>query len=470
MTYWKGTVQRLLIQQSDQIQLLIIIPIVTLAFLSLVVRTADSAVEPGLEKRKVTQELKRRLSEVQNENARAVLASEPPALPLLLHAGLEPPPANEFSASPILPQTTCEQSERSGTSPWRETVSPKVFWSVLKNEQAYMLVRGLKNRSLVDSSIVGSAPGVTLTSRLSSSQLPQNPFLARFSCSQTAMKGRQVETKGHDVSVLFQKTIPKEVADQLTRRIVSLTVAFEQGAGSPDDFFGTVSGDFDGQALSFGVLQWNLGSCSLQPLLQAYRRKDPTLFRSLMEDGADFMDNLLVASCDEAPTLARQVMLDEEGKVQEPWVSRFQALGREPTFQEVQIVFLLPYVQKAHALADKFGFHSERAVALFFDILIQNGSIPQSVRAQYEQDLREAERSLGRPLDEVERMALLAHRQAEAAEPKWVKIVRARKMTIACGQGSVNGISYNLDKLGIKLRPYRKGKAVALKKASNTSS
>lgn len=469
MTYWKGTVQRLLIQQSDQIQLLIIIPIVTLAFLSLIVRTADSAVEPGVEKRRVTQELKRRLSEVHNEAARTVLASETTPLPLLLHADLESTPANVLSASLVLPQTTCEQSEGSGMPPWRATVYPTVVWNVIENEQAYMLVRGLKSRTAADNSIIGSAPGVILTSRLSSPQ--QNPFLARFSCSQTATKGRrQIETKGHDISVLFQKTIPKEIADQLTRRIVSLTIAFEQGVGSPDDFFGTVSGDFDGQALSFGVLQWNLGSCSLQPLLQAYRRKDPTLFRTLMEDGADFMDDLLAASCDEAPTLARQVMLDEEGKVQEPWVSRFQALGREPAFQEVQIAFLLPYVQKARALADKFGFHSERAVALFFDILIQNGSIPQSVRAQYEQDLREAEHSLGRTLDEVERMALLAHRQAEAAEPKWVKIVRARKLTIACGQGSVNGISYNLDKLGIKLRPYRKGKAVALKKGSNTSS
>jgi hypothetical protein len=63
----KGTLLTLLTQQSGQIQLLIVAPILTLSFLSLVVRTASSAVDSSIEKKKVTEQLKRRLSEVQNE-------------------------------------------------------------------------------------------------------------------------------------------------------------------------------------------------------------------------------------------------------------------------------------------------------------------------------------------------------------------------------------------------------------------
>lgn len=63
----KGTLLTLLAQQSGQIQLLIVAPILTLSFLSLVVRTASSAVDPSLEKKKVTEQLKRRLNEVKNE-------------------------------------------------------------------------------------------------------------------------------------------------------------------------------------------------------------------------------------------------------------------------------------------------------------------------------------------------------------------------------------------------------------------
>src|SRR5262249_6219422 len=66
MKYLQETFCALLAQQSGQIQFLIIAPILTLSFLSLIVRTANSAIDPALEKRKVTEQLKRRLSEVQN--------------------------------------------------------------------------------------------------------------------------------------------------------------------------------------------------------------------------------------------------------------------------------------------------------------------------------------------------------------------------------------------------------------------
>lgn len=63
----RGTLLTLLAQQSGQINLLIVAPILTLSFLSLIVRTASSAVDSSVEKRKVTEQLKRRLNEVQNE-------------------------------------------------------------------------------------------------------------------------------------------------------------------------------------------------------------------------------------------------------------------------------------------------------------------------------------------------------------------------------------------------------------------
>ena len=68
MQYLRGTIKSLLAQQSGQIQLFIIAPILTLSFLSLVVRTASSAVDASLEKKKVTEQLKRRLNQVRSES------------------------------------------------------------------------------------------------------------------------------------------------------------------------------------------------------------------------------------------------------------------------------------------------------------------------------------------------------------------------------------------------------------------
>ena len=57
----KAKIRTLLAQQSGHIQLLIFAPILTLFLLSLVVRTANSAIDPTLEKKKITQQLKQRL-------------------------------------------------------------------------------------------------------------------------------------------------------------------------------------------------------------------------------------------------------------------------------------------------------------------------------------------------------------------------------------------------------------------------
>ena len=66
MVYMKGAWRTLSAQLRGQIQLLIIVPILALSLLGLVARGASSAVDQRLEKRKVSEQLKLRLSEVQN--------------------------------------------------------------------------------------------------------------------------------------------------------------------------------------------------------------------------------------------------------------------------------------------------------------------------------------------------------------------------------------------------------------------
>lgn len=78
MRYMQGKIRTLLAQQSGQIQLLIIAPILTLSFLSLVVRTANSAIDPSLEKKKVNHQLKQRLQEVRAADPQRFADSEDP--------------------------------------------------------------------------------------------------------------------------------------------------------------------------------------------------------------------------------------------------------------------------------------------------------------------------------------------------------------------------------------------------------
>ena len=76
MVHMKGAWRTLLAQLRGQIQLLIIVPILALSLLGLVARSASSAVDQRLEKQKVFEQLKLRLSEVQNGPLHSHLADE----------------------------------------------------------------------------------------------------------------------------------------------------------------------------------------------------------------------------------------------------------------------------------------------------------------------------------------------------------------------------------------------------------
>ncbi|MBI3797296.1 MAG: peptidoglycan DD-metalloendopeptidase family protein [Deltaproteobacteria bacterium] len=105
MQYLRGTLKSLLAQQSGQIQLLIIAPILTLSFLSLIVRTASSAVDSSIEKKKVTEQLKRRLNQVRSEgeeesrNEAVIAVPAPRQIAKLTPIIKDPPPPTPLKTS-----------------------------------------------------------------------------------------------------------------------------------------------------------------------------------------------------------------------------------------------------------------------------------------------------------------------------------------------------------------------------------
>lgn len=87
-----------------------------------------------------------------------------------------------------------------------------------------------------------------------------------------------------------------------------------------------------------------------------------------------------------------------------------------------------------------------------FDIAVQNGGISALVRAQIEQDVEREGPWDDREAEEVSRLRIVASRRAEAANPRWVEDVRARKLCIADGAGMVHGGYYDLEgRYGIRL-------------------
>lgn len=116
---------------------------------------------------------------------------------------------------------------------------------------------------------------------------------------------------------------------------------------------------------------------------------------------------------------------------------------------------MVAYLKLAKEWCKEYELWSERAVALMFDIRVQNGSISNLVRANILRDFRKLASttpSLDKDVLEVGKMKIVANRRAEAANPRWIEDVRRRKLCCALGEGTVHGEHYNLEmQYGIRL-------------------
>ncbi len=253
---------------------------------------------------------------------------------------------------------------------------------------------------------------------------------------------------------LFNRKIPDPaiVSKPADYKCLALTGAFETGVGIPECFAG-ISGDFDGQGLSFGVLQWNFGQDSLQPLLKDMIKNNKKIVKSIFQDHYDVLVEALNADKHELMQFARSIQHPVKHFVFEPWRGMFKALGRTEAFQAIEQQYASGLYKSALQLCSDYGLKSERGVALMFDIKVQNGSINKLVQAQIQRDFATLPAGLSNEDAEVEKMKIIANRRAEASNPLWVEDVRARKLCIAKGGGTIHGITYELEtQFGISLK------------------
>jgi hypothetical protein len=123
----------------------------------------------------------------------------------------------------------------------------------------------------------------------------------------------------------------------------------------------------DGNGLSYGIIQWTQRSGSLYKLLGSMQATDPAEFARVF--GANHATLLDVA---------RRKSLDPVGGARlwdEPWVSRFKAAGRHPTFVAVQWALATrgEHFQGAEEVSRILNIRTERAMTLFFDRSVHQG-------------------------------------------------------------------------------------------------
>jgi hypothetical protein len=251
----------------------------------------------------------------------------------------------------------------------------------------------------------------------------------------------------------------KETGEQIAKkplayRCLALTGSFETGKGVPECFAG-LGGDFDGQGLSLGALQWNFGQNSLQPLLLEMIKKHPKIIKDIFGTHFDTLQKALNSDRQKLMTFARSIQHPVKHFVYKPWKGMFRSLGRKQEFQNIQVNHSNKLFKSALRLCKEYELWSERALALMFDIRVQNGTISKSVKTKILREFKKLPGNLTKEEQEIRRMKVVANRRAAASNHKWRKDVRARKLCCANGKGTVHGVDYDLERqYGIGLREY----------------
>lgn len=248
--------------------------------------------------------------------------------------------------------------------------------------------------------------------------------------------------------------VPEMTTKPIDHQCLALTGAIETGHPPPDCFAG-LSGDFDGQGISFGALQWNIGQGTLQPLLEQMKENHPDQLSDMFGSNYDALVAMLGESRDEQLLWAQSIQDPIRHVLFEPWRGLFQTLGRTQEFQDIETQAAAGIFQAAMDLCTEYNVSSQRAAALMFDIRVQNGGIKSWVKSQIDSDFKPLDSNGMSDADREEaKLRIIATRVAASANPRWVADVQNRKLTIANGEGVIHGCQYNLeDQYGITLNP-----------------
>jgi hypothetical protein len=246
-------------------------------------------------------------------------------------------------------------------------------------------------------------------------------------------------------------------------------------AGDP---WGGVTGDFDGMGLSCGVLQWNIGSNSLQPLVKA--AGEPAVKATMPRHGAKFWE-------------ASNTSIAKGLAIVRAWQGGGSRLPADVKAELVAFMCSAPMVAQQMAAAGKVARSAERMAVTwaasrgrtpytkrdfcwFFDLVTQNGGLkgltiedvtafvrahgnatkavadicdwlaamPQAY-AGFKDCWRNAQLWRGNVDNAWRDLFILSYLRARKARPEYAGVVMNRKGTIALARGWVNAEMMNFE-------------------------
>lgn len=211
---------------------------------------------------------------------------------------------------------------------------------------------------------------------------------------------------------------------------MQVTAAFET-SGDP---YQQVTGNFDKAGLSFGPIQCNLKSGTLQELFRRMRGEDEPRLRRCFVNEADYATfwQVLDGSRAKAVSWADQLSTGRGKRgFAQPWKDYLQAVGREPVFRDVMLRYAYDKYGKLlmSALAFLRGVSSVTithlpCLAALYDMGVQQGSLEKAYVAIRRRVAAE------QPADQYALTRIAVEERAKKASPEWRADCMSRRLSI----------------------------------------
>lgn len=243
--------------------------------------------------------------------------------------------------------------------------------------------------------------------------------------------------RGVDAGAQFESNYANHISfEDAHSRALMLTAQFE-GSG---DGYKTIAGNGDGAGLSLGIIQFNIGKGTLQPLLSDILMSNRNLVLSILgEEKTILLEDMLSSSREDQLSWAISINDESGNSIIADWAEPLQALCETSEFQAIQNEYIEPYKTSAIKKCDLFGgFLTNRAYAFMFDCSVQYGRFYQSeadaIHAQISDDM-----------SEIARLQVIANvMRSTRTEDAFI-----RKSCIINGFGTVHGTEIDLADFGI---------------------
>lgn len=212
-----------------------------------------------------------------------------------------------------------------------------------------------------------------------------------------------------------------ELKKSVKAQAIKITSGYE-GEG-----YTSLAGNFDNHYMSYGFLQWNLGSGTLQPLFNKLFRDYPTVASKILPNGGIDLKNALANKKE----IAWALSIQNNNVVQNPWKDALVSLGNTPEMMSIQDSSAIEYINQAINLCNKYKLTTDRAYCLMFDIAVQNWGPTSSFIMP-----------LG--ISYLDKLKAIVDNVVAKSDARWRDVVRDRKMAIVNGSGLVYGgpVSY----------------------------